>query len=159
MSACTLTERSEVDQTEVSCHLVSPTSFHRFSGRGQPCRTVSEMVVSHEKTRSKRGIETTTPQGLKPGIARVTNPQEWVQKYEGGFKILLSTWCLSRLGRKSLYASWKVRFPIRRREREIMFLLDCTGCNRLFPSKERVMAHRKRDHGSEEEGEIVSWNL
>ena len=34
-----------------------------------------------------------------------------------------------------------------------------TGCNRLFPSKERIMAHRKRDHSSEEEGEIVSWNL
>ena len=34
-----------------------------------------------------------------------------------------------------------------------------TVCNRLFPSKERLMVHRKREHGSEEEGEIISWNL
>ncbi len=32
-----------------------------------------------------------------------------------------------------------------------------TDCNRLFPSAERVMMHRKRDH-ERDEGEIISWN-
>ncbi|KAH9964253.1 hypothetical protein BC827DRAFT_1189956 [Russula dissimulans] len=33
-----------------------------------------------------------------------------------------------------------------------------TECNRLFPSRERVMMHRKRDHDTTEEGSIISWN-
>ncbi|KAI9461180.1 hypothetical protein F5148DRAFT_983118 [Russula earlei] len=39
-----------------------------------------------------------------------------------------------------------------------IFICAFTDCNRLFPSRERVMMHRKRDHDSEEEGEIITWN-
>lgn len=31
-------------------------------------------------------------------------------------------------------------------------------CNRLFPSVERVMMHRKRDHEAEGDEAIISWN-
>ncbi|KAH8835225.1 hypothetical protein DL96DRAFT_34097 [Flagelloscypha sp. PMI_526] len=33
-----------------------------------------------------------------------------------------------------------------------------TGCFRLFPSRDRVLAHRKRDHESSEEDSIITWN-
>lgn len=61
--------------------------------------------------------------------------------------------------RKSSYASWVVSALIGQQGRRVMMYLVWLGCNRLFPSKERVVAHRKRDHGGEEEGEIISWNL
>ncbi|KAI0003759.1 hypothetical protein BJV74DRAFT_972464 [Russula compacta] len=38
-----------------------------------------------------------------------------------------------------------------------IFICALTDCNRLFPTRERVMIHRKRDHDSEEEGDIISW--
>ena len=77
-----------IEVTEVtSCHLASLISFRRFSKRDQLCRTVS-LAISRRVTRSERGTETTTPQQLKPGIARVTNPEEYVQNYEMRGKIL-----------------------------------------------------------------------
>ncbi|KAI6007181.1 hypothetical protein EDD15DRAFT_2565893 [Pisolithus albus] len=32
------------------------------------------------------------------------------------------------------------------------------NCNRLFPSRERVMLHRKRDHDSGDDRDILTWN-
>ncbi|KAI0308282.1 hypothetical protein B0F90DRAFT_1807503 [Multifurca ochricompacta] len=39
-----------------------------------------------------------------------------------------------------------------------IFICAFTGCNRLFPSRERIMSHRKRDHDSEDDGNIITWN-
>lgn len=79
---------------------------------------ISDILPSVLKARPALQDEMTTPEQLKPGVARVTNPDETK-----------------------------------------IFICKLDGCNRLFPSKERVMSHRKREHGSEEEGEIISWNL
>ncbi|KAI0673368.1 hypothetical protein C8Q78DRAFT_621684 [Trametes maxima] len=32
------------------------------------------------------------------------------------------------------------------------------NCYRLFPSRDRVMLHRKRDHDSEDQEDIITWN-
>ncbi|KAI9452547.1 hypothetical protein BJY52DRAFT_1124281 [Lactarius psammicola] len=40
-----------------------------------------------------------------------------------------------------------------------IFICALPDCNRLFPSRERIMLHRKRDHDSEEEGSIISWGV
>lgn len=40
-----------------------------------------------------------------------------------------------------------------------IFICAYADCKRLFPSVERVMIHRKRDHEKEDGGEeIISWN-
>ncbi|KAK7064378.1 Arginyl-tRNA synthetase [Favolaschia claudopus] len=40
-----------------------------------------------------------------------------------------------------------------------LFICAFTGCNRLFPSRDRLMTHRKRDHqNSEETDRIITWN-
>lgn len=33
-----------------------------------------------------------------------------------------------------------------------------TDCNRLFPSRDRIMFHRKRDHDTEDDKDIITWN-
>ncbi|KAH9857950.1 hypothetical protein C2E23DRAFT_802082 [Lenzites betulinus] len=42
-----------------------------------------------------------------------------------------------------------------------IFICGVEDCYKLFPSRERVMAHRKRDHDSEEEAqeEIITWKM
>jgi hypothetical protein len=30
-------------------------------------------------------------------------------------------------------------------------------CNRLYPSQDRLMAHRKRDHDTNDTSNIISW--
>ena len=44
--------------------------------KARPALQDGKCAVSHGMARSERGTETTTPQQLKPGIARVTNPEE-----------------------------------------------------------------------------------
>ncbi|KAH9960796.1 hypothetical protein BGW80DRAFT_1182080 [Lactifluus volemus] len=39
-----------------------------------------------------------------------------------------------------------------------IFICALNDCNRLFPSRERIMLHRKRDHDSEDDKSIISWN-
>ncbi|KAI0311581.1 hypothetical protein OF83DRAFT_1166288 [Amylostereum chailletii] len=39
-----------------------------------------------------------------------------------------------------------------------VFICALSDCNRLFPSRERVMLHRKRDHSSEDDRDIITWN-
>ncbi|KAH9944186.1 uncharacterized protein BXZ73DRAFT_96679 [Epithele typhae] len=39
-----------------------------------------------------------------------------------------------------------------------IFICAYKGCCRLFPSKQRVIAHRKRDHDSEDLDAIITWN-
>ncbi|KAF9229091.1 hypothetical protein BS17DRAFT_771004 [Gyrodon lividus] len=39
-----------------------------------------------------------------------------------------------------------------------IFICAFQDCNRLFPSRERVMLHRKRDHDSEDDRDILTWN-
>ncbi|KAJ7225704.1 hypothetical protein GGX14DRAFT_127157 [Mycena pura] len=39
-----------------------------------------------------------------------------------------------------------------------LFICAFQDCFRLFPSRERVMTHRKRDHNSEETDNIITWN-
>ncbi|KAF8274018.1 hypothetical protein EI94DRAFT_1562597 [Lactarius quietus] len=40
-----------------------------------------------------------------------------------------------------------------------IFICALPDCNRLFPSRERMMMHRKRDHDSSEEGRMISWGV
>ncbi|EIM92312.1 uncharacterized protein STEHIDRAFT_47625 [Stereum hirsutum FP-91666 SS1] len=39
-----------------------------------------------------------------------------------------------------------------------IFICAFDKCNRLFPSRDRLMMHRKRDHESEEQGDVITWN-
>ncbi|KAF9015561.1 hypothetical protein BDQ17DRAFT_1418616 [Cyathus striatus] len=39
-----------------------------------------------------------------------------------------------------------------------IYICGLKDCNRLFPSRERLMTHRKREHSSESESEMISWN-
>ncbi|EIW86888.1 hypothetical protein CONPUDRAFT_44783 [Coniophora puteana RWD-64-598 SS2] len=39
-----------------------------------------------------------------------------------------------------------------------IYICAFTGCNRLFPNRDRLMFHRKRDHESEDTSAIVTWN-
>ena len=39
-----------------------------------------------------------------------------------------------------------------------IYICAIDSCYRLFPSRERVMAHRKRDHDTEDKEEIITWN-
>ena len=50
----------------------------------RPALQDGQWVISMDVTRSECGAETTTPQQLKPGIARVTNPEEYVQRGRSG---------------------------------------------------------------------------
>ncbi|KAJ7706375.1 hypothetical protein B0H17DRAFT_1192862 [Mycena rosella] len=39
-----------------------------------------------------------------------------------------------------------------------LFICAFQDCFRLFPSRDRVMAHRKRDHSSDETDHVITWN-
>ncbi|GBE77807.1 hypothetical protein BKA93DRAFT_821161 [Sparassis latifolia] len=39
-----------------------------------------------------------------------------------------------------------------------IFICALGQCNRLFPDRERLMKHRKRDHDSENQDDIITWN-
>ncbi|KAH7914795.1 hypothetical protein BJ138DRAFT_1123285 [Hygrophoropsis aurantiaca] len=39
-----------------------------------------------------------------------------------------------------------------------IFICGFESCDRLFPSRDRVMFHRKRDHDSEDDSLIITWN-
>ncbi|ESK98101.1 hypothetical protein Moror_427 [Moniliophthora roreri MCA 2997] len=39
-----------------------------------------------------------------------------------------------------------------------LYICGFQDCFRLFPSRDRVMAHRKRDHDSEDDDKIITWN-
>ncbi|KAH9948167.1 hypothetical protein B0H21DRAFT_821180 [Amylocystis lapponica] len=39
-----------------------------------------------------------------------------------------------------------------------IFVCALNSCYRLFPSKERLMFHRKRDHDTDEQDDIITWN-
>ncbi|PIL31721.1 transcription factor [Ganoderma sinense ZZ0214-1] len=39
-----------------------------------------------------------------------------------------------------------------------IYICAMDNCYRLFPSRDRVMAHRKRDHDTEDREEIITWN-
>ncbi|KZT02397.1 uncharacterized protein LAESUDRAFT_661953 [Laetiporus sulphureus 93-53] len=39
-----------------------------------------------------------------------------------------------------------------------IFICAFEHCYRLFPSRERLMLHRKRDHDSEDQGDVITWN-
>ncbi|THH09190.1 hypothetical protein EW145_g2194 [Phellinidium pouzarii] len=39
-----------------------------------------------------------------------------------------------------------------------IYICAYSKCNRLFPSRERLMGHRKRDHDSEQTDHIITWN-
>ncbi|KAF6766584.1 hypothetical protein DFP72DRAFT_867054 [Ephemerocybe angulata] len=46
-------------------------------------------------------------------------------------------------------------------EQTPIFICALGACNRLFPSRERVLAHRKRDHSDVEAGDdscMITWN-
>ncbi|TFK36887.1 hypothetical protein BDQ12DRAFT_686035 [Crucibulum laeve] len=43
-------------------------------------------------------------------------------------------------------------------EQTPIFICAFTECNRLFPSRERLMVHRKREHSSEDDTLIITWN-
>ncbi|KAF7306755.1 C2H2-type domain-containing protein [Mycena indigotica] len=39
-----------------------------------------------------------------------------------------------------------------------LFICAFSDCFRLFPSRERLMTHRKRDHNSDDPGKVITWN-
>ncbi|KZT30755.1 hypothetical protein NEOLEDRAFT_1104905 [Neolentinus lepideus HHB14362 ss-1] len=39
-----------------------------------------------------------------------------------------------------------------------IFICAFDDCYRLFPNRDRLMVHRKRDHGTEEPGDVITWN-
>ncbi|KAI0803325.1 hypothetical protein BC629DRAFT_1493520 [Irpex lacteus] len=39
-----------------------------------------------------------------------------------------------------------------------IFICALEKCNRLFPSKDRLMAHRKAAHNTDDDGDIITWN-
>ncbi|OSX67308.1 hypothetical protein POSPLADRAFT_1051454 [Postia placenta MAD-698-R-SB12] len=39
-----------------------------------------------------------------------------------------------------------------------IFICAFENCNRLFQSRDRLMAHRKRDHDSEDQTDVITWN-
>ncbi|KAI9060536.1 hypothetical protein FKP32DRAFT_1613532 [Trametes sanguinea] len=39
-----------------------------------------------------------------------------------------------------------------------IYICAMQSCYRLFPSKDRLMQHRKRDHDSEDQEDIITWN-
>ncbi|RPD82329.1 hypothetical protein L226DRAFT_528507 [Lentinus tigrinus ALCF2SS1-7] len=39
-----------------------------------------------------------------------------------------------------------------------IYICAMQNCNRLFPSRDRLMAHRKRDHDTEDQDDIITWN-
>ncbi|KAI0639640.1 hypothetical protein C8Q77DRAFT_1152604 [Trametes polyzona] len=39
-----------------------------------------------------------------------------------------------------------------------IFICAMGNCYRLFASRDRVMLHRKRDHDSEDQEDIITWN-
>ncbi|KAI0095102.1 hypothetical protein BDY19DRAFT_66143 [Irpex rosettiformis] len=39
-----------------------------------------------------------------------------------------------------------------------IYICALEKCNRLFPSKDRLMAHRKAAHNTDDDGEIITWN-
>ncbi|KAJ7900154.1 hypothetical protein B0H14DRAFT_3423552 [Mycena olivaceomarginata] len=42
--------------------------------------------------------------------------------------------------------------------RRVLDLFLPPDCFRLFPSRDRVMTHRKRDHNSDETDHVITWN-
>lgn len=43
-------------------------------------------------------------------------------------------------------------------DRTPIFICALDNCYRLFSSRDRVMTHRKRDHDTEDQEEIITWN-
>ncbi|TCD61304.1 hypothetical protein EIP91_008654 [Steccherinum ochraceum] len=39
-----------------------------------------------------------------------------------------------------------------------IFICALSSCNRLFPSKDRLMVHRQNAHNSSEDNDIITWN-
>ncbi|KAJ6509347.1 hypothetical protein C8R47DRAFT_1208532 [Mycena vitilis] len=39
-----------------------------------------------------------------------------------------------------------------------LFICALSDCFRLFPSRDRLMTHRKRDHDSEDTDLVITWN-
>ncbi|EPT04060.1 hypothetical protein FOMPIDRAFT_22805, partial [Fomitopsis schrenkii] len=39
-----------------------------------------------------------------------------------------------------------------------IYICALEKCYRLFPNRDRLMNHRKRDHGSEETSDVLTWN-
>ncbi|KAJ7932583.1 hypothetical protein B0H13DRAFT_2307723 [Mycena leptocephala] len=39
-----------------------------------------------------------------------------------------------------------------------LFICAFQECFRLFPSRDRLMTHRKRDHDSDDTDHVITWN-
>ncbi|KAI0785081.1 hypothetical protein C8Q75DRAFT_809620 [Abortiporus biennis] len=39
-----------------------------------------------------------------------------------------------------------------------IFVCALSDCNRLFPSRDRLMTHRKVAHNTDDDGDIITWN-
>lgn len=83
-----------------------------------------------------RPTVTTTAEQVSSGMARITSPTE----------------CVLPPSLASSIAS------NRSNDRTPIFICAMDNCYRLFPSRDRVMAHRKRDHDTEDQQEIITWN-
>ncbi|KAK7468700.1 arginyl-tRNA synthetase [Stygiomarasmius scandens] len=43
-------------------------------------------------------------------------------------------------------------------EETALFICALQNCYRLFPTRDRLMLHRKRDHDTEHDEHIITWN-
>ncbi|GJE87567.1 hypothetical protein PsYK624_036500 [Phanerochaete sordida] len=39
-----------------------------------------------------------------------------------------------------------------------IYICAMDDCNRLFPSRDRLMTHRRAAHATEDDGDIITWN-
>ncbi|KAJ3822099.1 hypothetical protein EV361DRAFT_918981 [Lentinula raphanica] len=39
-----------------------------------------------------------------------------------------------------------------------IFICALQDCYKLFPSRDRLMQHRRKEHGSDEDSNIITWN-
>jgi hypothetical protein len=66
------------------------------------------------------------------------------------------------VGHQFIYVDFKVYLLISKMGKLLnfffFFFFFAIDCNRLFPSRERLMFHRKRDHESEDDADIITWN-
>ncbi|KAJ3734642.1 hypothetical protein DFJ43DRAFT_992742 [Lentinula guzmanii] len=39
-----------------------------------------------------------------------------------------------------------------------IFICALQDCHKLFPSRDRLIQHRRKEHGSDEDKDIITWN-
>lgn len=137
-----------------SMHVTHITSCSLFRLSFQPIRLsqiVSKQHTMHYDVQPHVALVTTTPEQFtnQPGI--ITNPDLFVLFTS---VMLLPFTLIIELQYISVHLKVNSLFPF-------PFLLSykvSPECNRLWPSHRSLMAHRKKDHNTEDGSQIITWN-